>query len=165
MVSYKDCLPAPRPVLGSDATTRFVERRGTAYLPSCSGGDWGWVKEVSILSPSHFMAQWSVGMGVMLAHMPGDDLKKVYKKVYLFLTTHAKWSLMANSVVTTWVHSEGVMLQPALWRDMAEHTSSFLQEGTGSGSKRSPHYLPRTWWHNGLLEWVLCWDTHHPKLT
>ena len=93
MVSYTDCLPAPRPVLGSDATTRFVERRGTAYLPSCSGGDWGCVKEVSTLSPSHFMAQWSVGRGVMLAHMPGDDLKKVYKKVYLFLTTHTKWSL------------------------------------------------------------------------
>ena len=34
-----------------------------------------------------------------------------------------------NGVLTGWVHSEGVMLQPAVWRGVAQHTSPFPLEG------------------------------------
>ena len=135
MVSYTNCLLFPQ---GSDATTCFVEGRGTAYLFSCLGGDWGWVKEVSILSPSYFVAQWSVRMGVTLAYMPGDDLKKIYKKVLQPMPFGILEKVMGSGVLTAWVHSEEVILQPALWRGVAQHTSSPAWEGTGGGSKRSP---------------------------
>ena len=72
------------------------------------------MKEVSISSPSHFMAKWSVGMGAMLAYTPSkDDLKFSRESIFfpdnLCQLEYLKGSekMMGKGVLTAWVHSEG----------------------------------------------------------
>ena len=87
-----------------------MEGRGTAYLFSCLGGDWGWVKEVSILPPSHLVAQWSIGMGVMAYTPSKDDLRKsIFFPDNQCQLEYLKGSetVMGKGVLTAWVHSEG----------------------------------------------------------
>ena len=79
-----------------------MEGCGTAYLPFPSGGDGGQVRQVSIPSPSHFMAKWSVGMGAMLAYTPSNLSFSLQP-----MPTGVSEKMMGKGVLTAWVHSEG----------------------------------------------------------